>query len=211
MYGQSGRGMPAATRDLNAGEVAELLRGSDGSVLHIQIESALRELIHSGRVAPGSALPGELELAARLGLSRHTIRHALGTLATEGLVRRERGRGTRVLDPVAAVTERSLGSFYAFAWEVSARGLEQRSVVLELANVRASPELAKRLELGTDLRVKRIVRVRSAGGEPLIKETAYVPMVLAGGLDSEVLEQGSIYDEIERRHGLRVTRAHETI
>ena len=38
-----------------------------------------------------------------------------------------------------------------------------------------------------------------------------MPNALADSLDSEILERGSIYDEIERRHGLRVTRAHETI
>ena len=38
-------------------------------------------------------LPGELDLAASLHLSRHTVRHALTTLAVEGLVRRSADAG----------------------------------------------------------------------------------------------------------------------
>jgi GntR family transcriptional regulator len=180
--------------------------------LHSQLESELRQLIYSGEVPAGSALPGELELAAELGLSRHTIRHALTALANEGLLRRERGRGTLVLAGAAnAVTERSLASFYAFAWELSARGLEQRSYVLERKRMAATAPLAQRLSLRERSPVERIVRLRTAAGDPLILETAYLPADLAGPLDPAILERGSIYDALETQFGLRVVRAHETI
>jgi GntR family transcriptional regulator, N-acetylglucosamine utilization regulator len=196
--------------EFGAGTLDALLRSSPGSPLHSQVEDRLRQLIRSGELAPGTELPGELDLAATLQLSRHTIRHALTTLANEGLVRRERGRGTHVLDPLA-VNERRLNHFYAFAWEVRARGLEQRSHVLEFATLNAPPDLATRLNLVTDQMVQRIVRLRLADGEPLIVETAYFPRTFAEGLELSMLERASVYDEIERRHGLRVSRAHETI
>jgi DNA-binding GntR family transcriptional regulator len=84
--------------ELNAGTLTALLRRNDPSPLHSQVEDGLRQLIRSGQVAPGTELPGELSLAETLGLSRHTIRHAMNTLVAEGLVRRARGRGTHVLD-----------------------------------------------------------------------------------------------------------------
>jgi GntR family transcriptional regulator len=180
--------------------------------LHSQLESRLRQLIRDGEIPSGSALPGELELAAQLSVSRHTIRHALSVLAHEGLLRRERGRGTQVLPtPGDAVTERSLASFYAFAWELSARGIEQRSFVLERTQLNAPAVLAERLSLPQGAPIERIVRLRTAGGDPLVLETAYLPAELASGLDAEVLERGSIYDAVERQHGLQVSRAHETI
>lgn len=200
-----------ASGELDAGALAGLRWEHAQGPLHVQVEDGLRRLIQSGQVAPGSALPGELDLAGRLGLSRHTIRHALGTLVAEGLLRRERGRGTHVRDPTARVNVRSLDQFYAFAWEVTARGLEQRSHVLERKRVVPPADLARRLMLTLGQAVVRIVRVRTAGGEPLIMEAAYLPEGLAEGLEAEILERGSIYDEIERRHGLRVTRAQETI
>jgi GntR family transcriptional regulator len=191
------------------------LHAEPGAPLHRQLEAELRRLIRSGEVGPGTMLPGEHELAAQLGLSRHTIRHALGVLAAEGLLRRQRGRGggTRVLGPTDSrpVIERSLGSFYAFAWEVQALGADQRSFVLERLLVPASAELAERLALAPGSRLERIVRLRTANGEPLVLETAYLPARLAEGLDQATLERGSIYDALERLHGVRVVRARETI
>jgi GntR family transcriptional regulator, N-acetylglucosamine utilization regulator len=198
--------------ELDARVLAARLRPAGDSPLHSQVENGLRRLIQSGEVAPGSALPGELKLAAELGISRHTIRHALNALAGEGLLRRERGRGTLVMPAQTnAVTERSLTSFYAFAWELSARGVEQRSFVLERTTLVAPRAVAQRLGSGSRARVERIVRLRTASGEPLVLETAYLPAELASGLDAEVLERGSVYDALEQHHGLRVTRAHETI
>ncbi len=197
---------------LDARTLADRLRPRGASPLHSQLESGLRQLIYSGEVPTGSALPGELELAAELGLSRHTIRHALSALTNEGLLRRERGRGTRVVGREnSAVTERSLASFYAFAWELSARGLEQRSYVLERTTRTAPAPIARRLALPSRGQIERIVRVRTAAGEPLVLETAYLPADLASALSAEVLERGSVYDAMEEQFGLRVVRAHETI
>jgi GntR family transcriptional regulator len=197
---------------LDARGLANLLRPTGGAPLHTQLEAALRRLIRSGDLPTGTALPGELELAAELHLSRHTIRHALTALAGEGLLQRERGRGTRVVAPAAeAVTERSLAGFYAFAWEVSARGLDQRSYILSRETLPAPRDQARHLGVAGGAPLERIVRLRTAGGEPLVIETAWLPAALAASITSEVLEQGSIYDALERRLGVRIMRAHETI
>lgn len=52
--------------------------------LHDQLASALRELIHSGRLRPRQSLPPELALVRDLGVSRHTVRHALAELVAKG-------------------------------------------------------------------------------------------------------------------------------
>jgi GntR family transcriptional regulator len=163
-------------------------------------------------VRPGSSLPGELDLAAQLGVSRHTIRHALGVLTAEGLLRRERGRGTTVVGGQPPPPfERSLGNFYAFAWEVRARGAEQRSFVLEREIAPASEELRGRLRLSSTDEVERIARLRTADGDPLVLETSFFPRRYSEQLDSAALERDSVYDVLERRCGLRVLGAHETI
>ena len=190
------------------------LQPTPGHPLHRQLEVNLREMIRSGEFEPGSRLPGEHELAAQLGVSRHTIRHALGVLATEGLVRRQRGRGGGTLVSTRddkPVFERGLGSFYAFAWEVQARGGDQRSFVLERTQVSATSELAERLAVEPGTPLERIVRLRTADGEPLVLETVYLAAALAEGLEQADLELGSIYDALERMHGIVVVRARETI
>jgi GntR family transcriptional regulator, N-acetylglucosamine utilization regulator len=204
--------MAMTEQQLDARMLAQAVETRPGVTLHGQLEIALRRLIESGRVSAGSILPGELELAAELHVSRHTVRHALGVLTNDGLLRRERGRGTTVASIIPTrIIERSLSTFYAFAWETRARGAEQRSYVLERTVLPADSEPAQRLQLEPGAEVERIVRLRTADEEPLVFETSYLPRHLASALDMSVLERGVIYDELERVHGLRITRARETI
>jgi GntR family transcriptional regulator len=201
-----------ADAHLDARTLAAALQTRTGLPLHSQLEATLRRLIESGQVKPGVVLPGELELAAQLGVSRHTIRHALGVLTNEGLLRRERGRGTTVVSATPTrVIERSLSTFYAFAWELRARGAKQQSYILERQIVSADPTLAERLGLPMGADVDRIVRLRTADGDPLVLETAHLPRALTAALEPVVLERESIYDELERLHGFRITRARESI
>jgi GntR family transcriptional regulator len=197
---------------VDARSLAAALQTRTGLPLHSQLEATLRRLIESGQIKPGTVLPGELELAAQLALSRHTVRHALGVLTNEGLLRRERGRGTTVVSATPTrVIERSLSTFYAFAWELRARGAQQQSYVLERQVVGADPTLAERLALPLGADVDRIVRLRTADDEPLVLETAHLPRQLTAELEAVVLERESIYDELERLHGLRITHARESI
>jgi GntR family transcriptional regulator len=62
-----------------------------------QIAGELAGQIHAGRWGPGDMLPGELDLCAHYGVSRHTARDALRLLLEQGLIRRRRGAGTQVV------------------------------------------------------------------------------------------------------------------
>jgi len=61
-----------------------------------KIEKIIRERIISGKYLPDSHLPSETELAVELNVSRPTLRDALSTLATQGMIIRRQGRGTFV-------------------------------------------------------------------------------------------------------------------
>ena len=52
--------------------------------------------IAEGNIAAGTALPTELEIVARLKISRSTVRQAWGLLEREGLVQKQHGKGTFV-------------------------------------------------------------------------------------------------------------------
>jgi GntR family transcriptional regulator len=197
---------------LDASRLARAVHARVTGPLHSRLETTLREMIQEGHLATGTILPGELEVAAQLGVSRHTVRHALGVLTNEGLLRRERGRGTTVVSATPPpVIERSLSTFYAFAWETRARGATQRSYVLERQAVPADETFAKRLGVDPGTEIERIVRLRTADEDPLVFETAYLPRELSRVLDSRTLEQESIYDTLERRAGVRITSARESI
>src|SRR5258708_28130224 len=67
-----------------------------GVTLWRRIADDLEQAIALGTHAAGDRLPGEVEIAARFGVNRHTVRRALAELTERGLVRAERGSGTYV-------------------------------------------------------------------------------------------------------------------
>jgi GntR family transcriptional regulator, transcriptional repressor for pyruvate dehydrogenase complex len=64
--------------------------------LYQRIAEAIRKLIDAGEFAPGPRLPGERELARRLGVSRTSLREALSALELEGRVEIRVGSGVYV-------------------------------------------------------------------------------------------------------------------
>ncbi|WP_299678839.1 FadR/GntR family transcriptional regulator [uncultured Roseobacter sp.] len=56
--------------------------------------ATIRQMIETGKLPANGRLPTERELAAELGCGRRTVRRALDTLETEGLIWRKQGSGT---------------------------------------------------------------------------------------------------------------------
>lgn len=65
--------------------------------LYFQLAQQLEAAVEQGRLAPGALLGNEVDLAARLGLSRPTVRQAIQSLVDKGLMVRRRGVGTQVV------------------------------------------------------------------------------------------------------------------
>ena len=63
---------------------------------YIALVNWIKEKIHMRELKPGDKLYSENELSEMFGLSRQTVRHAIGLLEEEGLVERIRGSGTYV-------------------------------------------------------------------------------------------------------------------
>jgi GntR family transcriptional regulator len=63
-----------------------------------QLASLLRSEITSGQLAPGKPLPSESTLMGEPGISRDTVRKAVGMLRDEGLVVTVQGKGSYVAD-----------------------------------------------------------------------------------------------------------------
>lgn len=64
--------------------------------LHAQLKNLFQRQIMAGDWAAGAPMPSESALCRMYGVSRITVRRALSDLEAEGLIRRERGRGTFV-------------------------------------------------------------------------------------------------------------------
>ncbi len=73
-----------------------------------RVVDAIRDLVESGKLAPGDRLPPERELAAQLGVSRTVLRESLATLAALGLVEARHGRGVFVVGKSIQATAQRL-------------------------------------------------------------------------------------------------------
>jgi GntR family transcriptional regulator len=66
--------------------------------LYHRVNAVIRQRVADGAYPPGSKIPTEDELVAEFGVSRATVRQAVGALVDDGVVSRRQGRGTFVLE-----------------------------------------------------------------------------------------------------------------
>jgi DNA-binding GntR family transcriptional regulator len=186
----------------------KIVRGP-GVTVHRQIEDWLADAIAAGQLAPGDRLPTEQHLAAWLGVSRMTLRHALSELAQRGLVTRTVGRsgGTFVAEPKL---EQDLTVLAGFSERLRTQGLMAGARVLAAAEIPASPAASAALEIGVGDPVYEVRRLRLAGSEPILIEHSLFPAQRCPGLLSYRLD-GSLYELLEERFGLRPHRAKESL
>lgn len=74
---------------------------------HERLRSWIKNRIDDGTFNSGDKLPSENELCSMFGISRHTVRHALDLLESEGIIDRRRGSGTYILKKPALNSSKS--------------------------------------------------------------------------------------------------------
>jgi GntR family transcriptional regulator len=166
------------------------LRARSRTPVWAQIEERLAERIEGGHVAAGERLPPERELAEWLGVSRMTVRQALGALAARGLVERGVGRGTFVRAPGKVVHD--LSGALGFTERLGRQGIAAGAEVLSTGEERAPDAVADALEVPAGTPTLRVQRVRSAAGRPLALEDTWLPAGCFPGLLERDLG-GSLY------------------
>jgi GntR family transcriptional regulator len=145
--------------------------------LYAQTEKVLEDLLVFRRYRIGDRIPPEAELVTSLGVSRATIRAAVGRLVGRGLLVRRQGSGTFL----ARLPERSeqpspvgiklgssvaeLGRLETYASIAERLGLKADSEQLRVHAARTTPEEADALELPEHGEVTRVSRVLLLGGE----------------------------------------------
>ena len=161
---------------------------------YAQIVSHVEQAIADGRLAPGDRLPPERELAAEHRVSRMTVRQALQTLESRGLLRRAIGRngGSFVARPKL---ERDLGTFSGLSEQLRLQGVAAGARVLSARHADDAIE---------------ITRVRLADGEPFALERSSFPADRFASLLALDLT-GSLYDLLDEHFDAAPVRAVERI
>ena len=199
--------MTDAGLDLNAAN----LRISRGSVpASAQLAEALKAAIIKQKVPRGGRLPTERELIDRTGLSRVTVRAAVGLLERQGWLIRRQGLGTFVANPV----KQELGFGVRMITEVLASsGIIPNVDVLSHRVTEAPQRIAETLGLSKVLCIHRRFR---DGDQPLALMIAYLPpdlgdavqKLLSSATDAQPeIAMESTYTMWERRLGIPVARA----
>lgn len=181
--------------------------------LHLAIAEQLAGAIRSGRLAAGTRLPPERELARSIGVSRMTVRQALGGLERDGLVRRVVGRsgGTFVREPEAGPEpDRHTTGSAGISAELRRQGLADGAEVVSVEVTPSRRRVAAVLGLEPGEPVVVVVRLRLASGKPLAVERSSLPAKLFPDIE-DMDFGGSLYDLMGEGYGLRPVRAVEQL
>ncbi|CAB3785620.1 HTH-type transcriptional repressor NagR [Paraburkholderia caffeinitolerans] len=184
------------------------LQASAPQPLHARIKDTLRTRILDGTYGPNSQMPSEYALCAMFGVSRITVRQALGDLRNEGLVFRVHGKGTFVSKPKAF---QNVTSLQGFAQAMLSMGHEIVNTLLALRIVEASRYIAQKLDLPEGARVAEIHRVRLLDREPISLELTWVSEPLGKRLASADLATRDIFLILENDCGVRLGHADVSI
>lgn len=170
-----------------------------------RLQADLANLI--AQTPAGQRLTSEPELAKQLGVSRATLREAMRTFETQGMIRRRQGSGTYVVGKVPVI---DAGLEVLESLDTMARRMNLAVTVGEMhvEQAEADKETADGLGVAEKTRVTRIRRVMCADGRPV----AYLLDTLPENLlkPDELSDQfnGSVLDfMLERGDPLTVSRA----
>lgn len=173
--------------------------------LYARLRDALQTQILDGKLQPGDRLPSEAELAASHGVSRITVRNALGALQGAGLIVRQQGRGAFVAPPVNA--QQSLDHLQGLGAALEARGQHVHNKRLQMRRCKAPAFVAQALGLPAGATVINMTMLRYVDRAALSVNQSYYPLGLGERLARLDLSTRDLIDVLEHDLGLPVARA----
>jgi GntR family transcriptional regulator len=171
--------------------------------LYFKVMTDIRDNILSGVWNRGFQLPGELDLARRSGVSVITIRQALARLSEEGLIRRERAKGTFVSwsGPVNQAINLEVETENLVTLNPDGTSFK----LLGTETLEPNEELRRDFKLSAKEKVTRMTRMRMARKRPLAFVHSYVPARLAEKLSARALLKLPLSSVIENTCSIKMT------
>lgn len=181
---------------------------NDPAPAYLQIALAIKGMLLSGRIAPGTAMPPERVLAQKFGVSRMTMRQANELIEREGLIERQPGRGTFAIQNRIVKQEQETRSF---SEDIRQRGATPSSRLISFRAVEASASLAEYFGIPHRDQVYEIQRVRLADDVPIALEAIQLAASMCPHLERFNLVDHSLYQIMEENYGIELARAEEEI
>jgi len=174
--------------------------------LHVQAERVLRELIQRPEQRAAGLLPDEVSLSRSLGISRNTLRAAIGRLVAEGRLERKAGIGTRVTEPKV---QSGVGAWHSFTREMEAKGIEVETCSIKVQLLAAPEEVARALRIEPDTEVLCLDRVRGWDGQPEVHFRSYLHPRLK--LSKETDFQRPLYELVKEHCSIIADQSQEEL
>jgi GntR family transcriptional regulator len=188
--------------------ITETLNPASKLPLYQQLYEVLEARIRSGEWKPGDMIPAETELISRYEVSRITVRKVLDMLVTEGLLVRQRGRGSFVAQPKL---EHGTTRIVSFTDDMRQRGLTPGTKIVFKGLVPAPRAIAEALAVPEGEELARIDRLRLADGVPMCVEESFLIHRYLPGILTHDLARNSLREIKQAEYGIRWSRARQTI
>lgn len=156
-----------------------------------RLQTDLAALI--ARSPAGQRLPSEPELARQLGVSRATLREAMRTFETQGLIRRRQGSGTFVVGKMQ-VLDSGLEVLESLETMAKRLGLEVSVSDLNIEPINADEDIAKMLDISVGESITRVRRVVRADNRPVAYLVDNLPEMVLRSKDLPIDFHGSVLD-----------------
>lgn len=177
--------------------------------LYYQLKTIILELIENEEYKAGDPIPTEREFCDIHSISRMTVSKTINSLINEGLLYRERGKGTFV---VHKKENHRLSTLLSFTEDMQKKGMQVETTILEFKREQATKKLEKELSLhGQNKDVFKITRLRSSNDGPYALEKVYLAAYLCDDLTEEMIDQKSLYGVLDKHFNCKLEYAYQTI
>lgn len=179
--------------------------------LYRKLQYDLKSQIIAGIYSEGDLLPSESELQQSHGVTRSTIRQALGELVKEGYIRKRQGKGSIVIRR----QRRTLGllSVKGFSEVVSGQKMAVNTVMLRKPVITRwdEPFFYPLGELERKAGCIFLKRIRCVEAEPVMLETTYLPNNNLPRFCNRPLVNGSLFETLSVNYALEITRVEQDL
>ena len=161
------------------------------------LEQEIRDTLHCG-----DYLPSEAELAQRFAINRHTLRRAVDQLVDAGMLLRQQGKGTLVVEQAV---EYNIGARARFSESLAAQGHAPCCDVISRRVLVADDAFARKSHFPAGTPLLQVDTLRHMDGRPVTIISHYLKRTRFPGLERDY-RNGSLHAHIERHHGLLLER-----
>ena len=171
---------------------------------HYQLTEIIRKLISQEQWKHGDKLPSEREFCETFEVSRITVRKALDSLSSEGLIQTNKGIGTFVSEQ--KYIEKWSSFPIGFTDSLANQGYRIETQVLTLETIPSTEKISKELELPLGDLVLHLHRLRFIAQEPILVVSSYLPQYMVPEIEKNDFTHKSLYQVLRSNYDVKIEK-----